>query len=192
QLSLIAKWTAMKKDAPDNIKVEVTAGKPATAALNIELEKQTVDAYNVVGMIEGRDPQLKREAIVIGAHYDHLGRGGAGSLAANSTDIHFGADDNASGTSAIIELARRFAKEKDNKRTIIFIAFGGEEEGLLGSKYYTEHPVFPLENTVAMINLDMVGRLKDNKLTVGGIGTASEMKGLIQSNNTAAAFALQL
>src|SRR5690606_39960369 len=96
QLSLIAKWTAMKKDAPDNIKVEVTADKPVTAALNIELEKQTVDAYNVVGIIEGRDPQLRREAIVIGAHYDHLGRGGAGSLAANSTDIHFGADDNAS------------------------------------------------------------------------------------------------
>jgi hypothetical protein len=192
ELGEIAKWTAMKKDAPAGVKVEVVSSKPATATLKIELEKQTVDAYNVVGIIEGRDPQLKREAIVIGAHYDHLGHGGAGSLAANSTDIHFGADDNASGTSAIIELARRFAKEKDNKRTIVFIAFGGEEEGLLGSKYYTEHPVFPLENTVAMINLDMVGRLKDNKLTVGGIGTASEMKDLVEKKNLPALFTLQL
>lgn len=181
QLAEIAKWTAMKKDAPEGIRVEVVGNKPATASIKIELEKQTVDAYNVIGILEGRDPRLKREAIVIGAHYDHLGRGGAGSLAANSTDIHFGADDNASGTSAIMELARRFAKEKNNKRTIIFIAFGGEEEGLLGSKYYTEHPIFPIENTVAMINLDMVGRLKDNKLTVGGMGTAKEWNFMVKS-----------
>ncbi len=181
QLAEIAKWTAMKKDAPEGIRVEVVGNKPATASLKVELEKQTVDAYNVIGILEGRDPRLKREAIVIGAHYDHLGRGGAGSLAANSTDIHFGADDNASGTSAIMELARRFAKEKDNERTIIFIAFGGEEEGLLGSKYYTEHPIFPIENTVAMINLDMVGRLKDNKLTVGGMGTAGEWRSILDT-----------
>lgn len=187
-LAEIAKWTAMKKDAPDGIKVEVISSKPAAASLKIELEKQTVDAYNVIGILEGRDSRLKREAIVIGAHYDHLGHGGAGSLAANSTDIHFGADDNASGTSAILELARRFAKEKDNKRTIIFIAFDGEEEGLLGSKYYTEHPLFPLENTVAMINLDMVGRLKDNKLTVGGIGTAGEWRGILTKFGAKAQF----
>lgn len=183
ELAEIEKWVAMKKDAPQIIKIEVMNAANNTAALAIDLEKETVDAYNVIGVIEGRDPQLKREAIVIGAHYDHLGRGGQGSLEANSTAIHFGADDNASGTSAIIELARRFAKEKDNKRTIIFIAFSGEEEGLLGSKYYVEHPVFPLENTVAMINLDMVGRLKDNKLTIGGIGTAAEMKSLVENTN---------
>ena len=183
ELAEIEKWVAMKKDAPQIIKIEVMNAANNTAALVIDLEKETVDAYNVIGVIEGRDPQLKREAIVIGAHYDHLGHGGQGSLEANSTAIHFGADDNASGTSAIIELARRFAKEKDNKRTIIFIAFSGEEEGLLGSKYYVEHPVFPLENTVAMINLDMVGRLKDNKLTIGGIGTAAEMKSLVENTN---------
>ncbi len=180
ELADITKWIAMKKDAPGNIQIEVTNASNNSAAMKIELEKQTVDAYNVIGMIEGRDPQLKREAIIIGAHYDHLGHGGQGSLDANSTAIHFGADDNASGTSAIIELARRFAKDKDNKRTIIFIAFSGEEEGLLGSKYYVEHPVFPLENTVAMINLDMVGRLKDNKLTIGGIGTASEWRKFVE------------
>lgn len=140
-------------------------------------------AYNVIGILDGHDNTLKNEAIVIGAHYDHLGRGGQGSLAANSTEIHHGADDNASGTAAVIELARQFAKEKKNKRTLIFIAFSGEEDGLFGSKYYVNNPVFPLEKTVAMINLDMVGRLKDDKLTIGGIGTASEWKALVESQN---------
>lgn len=140
-------------------------------------------AYNVIGILDGHDKVLKNEAIVIGAHYDHLGRGGQGSLAANSTEIHHGADDNASGTAAIIELARQFAREKKNKRTIIFIAFSGEEDGLFGSKYYVNNPVFPLDKTVAMINLDMVGRLKDNKLTVGGIGTAEEWKKKVEGFN---------
>ena len=137
----------------------------------------------MIGILEGRDDVLKNEAIVIGAHYDHLGRGGQGSLAVNSSDIHHGADDNASGTAAIIELARYFAKEKINKRTLIFIAFSGEEEGLIGSKYYVNNPVFPLEKTVAMINLDMVGRMKDRKMTVGGIGTATEWKILVKRHN---------
>ncbi|HEY2847175.1 MAG TPA: M28 family peptidase, partial [Pyrinomonadaceae bacterium] len=87
---------------------------------SVNLVKKSVDAYNVVGVLRGTDPQLKNEAIVIGAHYDHLGHGGAGSLAVNSTAIHHGADDNASGTAAIIELARRFAAKHDNKRTLIF------------------------------------------------------------------------
>lgn len=141
-------------------------------------------AYNVVGVLEGRDKILKNEAIVIGAHYDHLGRGGQGSLAANSTDIHHGADDNASGTAAIIELARQFAKDRSNKRTLIFIAFSGEEDGIFGSKYYVDNPVFPLDKTVAMINLDMVGRLKDDMLTIGGIGTATEWKSLVENANS--------
>lgn len=139
--------------------------------------------YNIIGILDGNDKVLRNEAIVIGAHYDHLGRGGQGSLSTNSTDIHHGADDNASGTAAIIELARAFAKEKKNKRTIIFIAFSGEEDGLFGSKYYVSNPVFPLDKTVAMINLDMVGRLNDNKLTVGGIGTASEWKSIVNAKN---------
>ena len=142
-----------------------------------------VEAYNVVGILPGADAVLKSEAIVVGAHYDHLGKGGQGSLAANSTAIHYGADDNASGVAATLELARYFAKTKTNKRTLIFIAFGGEEEGLLGSKFYTNNPAFPLDKTVTMINLDMVGRLNENKLNVGGIGTASEWRGLIEAHN---------
>ncbi len=144
---------------------------------------KSFDASNVIGILEGRDPVLKNEAIVIGAHYDHLGRGGAGSLAANSTEIHHGADDNASGVAAIIEIARQFARERNNKRTLIFIAFSGEEEGLFGSNFYVNNPIFPLDKTIAMINLDMVGRLKDNKLTIGGVGTASEWKSLVEFNN---------
>ncbi|HLM01863.1 MAG TPA: M20/M25/M40 family metallo-hydrolase [Pyrinomonadaceae bacterium] len=143
----------------------------------------TVEAYNVVGILEGTDAVLKNEAIVVGAHYDHLGKGGTGSLAANSTAIHHGADDNASGVAAMLEMARRFAAEKKNKRTIVFVAFGGEEEGLLGSRFYINNPAFPLDKTVAMINLDMVGRLNENKLTVGGIGTANEWRDLVNSNN---------
>jgi len=185
ELAEIEKWLAMKTNAPPGQQAETRAvgsvppkrpERKAFAQLKINLVKNQVEAYNVIGILEGNDPLLKNEAIVIGAHYDHLGKGGQGSLAVNSNEIHHGADDNASGTSAILEIARQFAKEKKNKRTIIFIAFGGEEEGLLGSKFYVNNPVFPLEKTVAMINLDMVGRLKDNRLTVGGIGTASEWR----------------
>ena len=152
----------------------------------VKLVKKQADAYNIVGILPGNDPNLKNEAIVIGAHYDHLGHGGPGSLAANSTEIHHGADDNASGVAAIIEMARALAKEKKNKRTIIFIAFSGEEEGLFGSQYYVNNPVFPLDKTIAMINLDMVGRLKDDKLTIGGMGTASEWKEIVEEKNTTA------
>ncbi|MFN0277054.1 MAG: M20/M25/M40 family metallo-hydrolase [Pyrinomonadaceae bacterium] len=141
------------------------------------------DTANVIGILPGTDPLLKSEAIVIGAHYDHLGYGGSSSLAANSTEIHHGADDNASGVAAIIELARQFARERKNKRTLIFIAFSGEEEGLFGSKFYVDNPVLPLGKTIAMINLDMVGRLKDKKLTIGGVGTSDIWKGLIADRN---------
>lgn len=161
--------------------------------LDVELVRKNAPAYNVIGILEGSDPKLKNEVIVIGAHYDHLGLGGAGSLAANQGGIHYGADDNASGTAGLLELARIFsANRKQIRRTIVFIAFSGEEEGLIGSNYYVNHPVFPLQQTVAMINMDMIGRLKDNKLTIGGVGTASEWKDLIQNSNKANVAALSM
>ena len=175
-------FIALRKDAGE-IGLNLTNRPKASAELKIDLVKKQAEAYNIIGILEGTDPLLKNEAIVIGAHYDHLGHGGSDSLAVNSTEIHHGADDNASGTAAMLELARQFAAEKKNKRTLIFMAFSGEEEGLLGSKFYTNNPVFPLDKTVAMINMDMVGRLKDNKLTVGGIGTAAEWKALIEQKN---------
>jgi len=160
-----------------------SAFSTASASGSIDLVKKTADAYNVVGYLPGTDPKLKNEAIVFGAHYDHLGHGGQGSLAVNSTEIHHGADDNASGTAALIEVARQYAAKRNNKRTLIFIGFSGEEEGLLGSKYYVNNPLYPLDKTIAMLNLDMVGRLKDKKLNVGGIGTAEEWRDLVTKKN---------
>ena len=153
--------------------------------LAINLVRREVEEANVVGIVNGADPVLKNEFVVIGAHYDHLGRGGEGSLAPREGDIHHGADDNASGTAGLLELARMFASSDSPRprRTIVFIAFSGEEEGLLGSNYYVNHPLKPLENTVAMINMDMIGRSKNNKLIVGGVGTAEGWRDLITSGN---------
>lgn len=154
---------------------------PWMISLTTTVTRNEVPSYNVVGVLEGSDPILKRENIIIGAHYDHLGRGGEGSLAPKSGEIHHGADDNASGTAGLIELARIFGAQKPKlKRTLIFIAFSGEEEGLLGSNYYVNHPLAPLTNTVGMINMDMIGRMKDRKLIIGGVGTAKEWRGLIE------------
>lgn len=152
-------------------------------SISTNLIRREVEAANVVGIVNGSDPVLKNEFIVIGAHYDHLGRGGEGSLAPREGDIHHGADDNASGTAGLLELARRFASyEHRPRRTIVFIAFSGEEEGLLGSSYYVNHPLKPLENTVAMINMDMIGRMKNNKLIVGGVGTAQGWRKVLDSS----------
>jgi aminopeptidase YwaD len=154
-------------------------------SLSTDIVRNETPAYNVAGMIEGSDPLLKNEVIVIGAHYDHLGRGGegSGSLAPRGGEIHHGADDNASGTAGVLELARLFSAQKPRpKRTIVFIAFSGEEEGLLGSNYYVNHPLLPLANTVAMINMDMIGRMKDGRLIVGGVGTAKEWRDIMSAD----------
>jgi Zn-dependent M28 family amino/carboxypeptidase len=151
-----------------------------------DLVRQEVAAYNIVGIIDGSDPMLKKEAIVIGAHYDHLGRGGEGSLAQKPGEVHHGADDNASGVAGMLELARVFTFSRPKlRRTIVFIAFSGEEEGLLGSNYYVNNPVVPLTNTIAMINMDMIGRSRDRKLVVGGVGTAEGWRPLIEAANSA-------
>lgn len=158
-----------------------------TLRLSTDIVRNETPAYNVVAMLEGSDPLLKNEVIIIGAHYDHLGRGGegTGSLAPRSGDIHHGADDNASGTAGVLELARLFSAQKPRpKRTLVFMAFGGEEEGLLGSNYYVNHPLLPLANTVAMINMDMIGRMKDGRLIIGGVGTAKEWRDFMSSEKT--------
>jgi hypothetical protein len=154
-------------------------------AISTEIVRREAPAANVVGILEGADAKLKDEVVVIGAHYDHLGRGGQGSLAGREGEIHHGADDNASGVAGLLELARTFAKERESvRRTLVFIAFGGEEEGLLGSSYYVRNPSLPLARTVAMINLDMIGRMKENRLIVGGVGTAQEWKTWIAEANS--------
>lgn len=151
--------------------------------LNVNVNRIESPSFNVIGILPGTDPKLKNEAIVIGAHYDHLGLGGEGSLAPREGEVHHGADDNASGTAGMLELARMFSAQKP-RRTIVFIAFSGEEEGLIGSNYYVNHPVVPLANTVAMINMDMIGREKGNKLIVGGVGTAQDWRKLIDTENS--------
>jgi aminopeptidase YwaD len=161
----------------------------AKLSLSTDLIRREVPASNVVGILDGSDPVLKNEVIVVGAHYDHLGRGGEGSLAPKEGDIHHGADDNASGTAGLLELARIFSQQHPRpRRTIVFIAFSGEEEGLLGSNYYVNHPIVPLANTVAMINMDMIGRMKDNKLIVGGVGSAQGWRDLVARSNVEASF----
>jgi hypothetical protein len=146
---------------------------------------------NVIGLLPGHDPNLRNEAVIVGAHYDHLGLGGFGSLDPDSTGkVHNGADDNASGAAMLIQIASRLAQAPP-ARTVLFIAFSGEELGLLGSAYYVKQPVYPLTTTSAMINLDMVGRLRNGRLIVYGTRTAKEFPALIDSLNWHAGFDLK-
>jgi acetylornithine deacetylase/succinyl-diaminopimelate desuccinylase-like protein len=145
--------------------------------------QRSTEVKNVVGVLEGKGP-LANETIILGAHYDHLGRGGQGSLAPWTSDIHNGADDNASGTTGLLEVAYRLAQRKTkSRRRIVFIAFSAEERGLLGSAHYVREPRFPLANTVAMINMDMVGRMAENKLIITGTGTSPVWNPLIDRLN---------
>ena len=134
---------------------------------------------NVVALLEGSDSELRAEAIVVGAHYDHLGWGGVGSLAPDERAVHNGADDNASGVAALLEVARSLASGPRPARSIVFIAFTGEESGLLGSAHHVGNPAVPIARTRAMLNMDMVGRLGDRPLIVNGRGTAQEWPRLI-------------
>jgi Zn-dependent M28 family amino/carboxypeptidase len=137
------------------------------------LKKQVVKTCNIIGFIEGNDPVLKSEYIVLGAHYDHLGLGGPSSKSEKRGVVYHGADDNASGTAALLEIAEKMvSKKKELKRSVIFIAFGAEEQGLLGSKYFVQNPLVPLHQIKLMINMDMVGRLNAKKhIYMGGAGT---------------------
>ncbi len=155
--------------------------------INVKLEGtskvvfQKTNTRNVIGIIEGSDPKLKKEYVVIGAHFDHLGWGGptTSSREPELHEIHYGADDNGSGVSGILEMTEKLANAK-LRRSVIIIAFGAEEIGTIGSKYFTMHPTIEKESIVAMVNLDMVGRLKDTKeVTVSGVGTSKEGEELL-------------
>jgi hypothetical protein len=133
-------------------------------------------------MLPGEDETLKNEYLIFGAHYDHLGMGGPGSSsrAVDTVGVHHGADDNASGVALLIEMAGRFAGTKgSHKRSLVFVAFTGEEVGMFGSKHFADNSVIDLSKVNAMINLDMVGRLKDTKeFSINGVGTADSLKEL--------------
>jgi len=157
-----------------------------TIAGEVFLEKRALQVKNVIASIQGRGA-LSNETVVIGAHYDHVGMGGPGSLAPGTIEVHNGADDNASGTAALLEISKRFAMQPNDdsqaRRRLVFIAFTSEERGLLGSRHYVTHPRFAIESTVAMINLDMVGRMSDKQLIIFGTGSSSRFDSLVDRVN---------
>lgn len=160
--------------------------KNSSANISTNIKEIEAISWNVGGYLEGNDPELKKEWLIIGAHFDHLGMGGEGSLyRGKEPQIHNGADDNASGTAGVMELAEKFASQNDKlKRSVAFFTFSGEELGLLGSNYLVNHLPFPTEEAVTMINMDMIGRLKDSSLIVYGTGTSSDWKDILNKYNT--------
>ncbi|HEX9292772.1 MAG TPA: M20/M25/M40 family metallo-hydrolase [Gemmatimonadales bacterium] len=164
--------------------------RDAPAVLHTALGGTTT--RNVVAVIPGTSRTLRGEVVVVGAHYDHLGLGGFGALDPDSTGrVHNGADDNASGTAALLEIGRQLA-HRQPARTVVLVAFSGEELGTLGSSYFVQHPTpEPIDSLYAMLNLDMVGRLRNARLLALGAGTAREFPALLDSLNTPPRFDLR-
>jgi hypothetical protein len=188
-------------DIDNGLKPQSVALTGWTAALEVNVQREKRAVKNIVGVLEGAGPHAE-ETVVIGAHYDHLGYGGrgTGSLSRDQKEptIHHGADDNGSGTTTIMELARRFGEMPNRQgRRLVFMAFTGEEMGLLGSDHYCKDPLIPLEKTVAMVNLDMVGRLrpdvetKKDKIFIYGTGTSKEFDGQLTELNKKYDFQMQ-
>ena len=160
--------------------------------IRTEVSQKKSILRNVIGFLPGTDPALRDQVIVIGAHYDHLGLGEEDSLSPSAVgQIHHGADDNASGTAGMMELARFYSEPENRLRhSMLFMGFSGEEVGLLGSAHYVEAPLIPPERTIAMINLDMIGRVSRNRLYVGGVGTSPQFRQWIQEENQSGEFQL--
>jgi len=168
----------------DSLRTPHSFAIPIKVKASTELMHTRVKTQNVIGIIESGDTDHKDEYILIGAHYDHLGMGGpgSGSRKPDTTAVHNGADDNASGVAGIMEIARNLSANKAKlKRSVIVVAFGAEEMGLLGSKYFIANPVVNLNKIKAMVNLDMIGRLKPDTraLLVGGTGTSAEAEDIL-------------
>jgi hypothetical protein len=184
--------TCIEQDIDRTLKPHSVALTGWTADLEVKVSRsnQMLPLRNVIGYLEGRGP-LAKEMVVVGAHMDHVGYGGFGSrIGVKKPIIHHGADDNGSGSTSIMELARRFAAMPNRDgRKIVFMTFSGEELGLLGSRYFCDHPLIELKDVAAMINLDMVGRMsqdqesKKGKLQVEGTGSAKMWDPLIEQLN---------
>ncbi len=162
-------------------------GVTARIATDVVRERKTV--RNVIGAYPGSDPVLKDEWVVIGAHYDHLGLGDHSSLAPSQVgQPHHGADDNASGTAGVMEIARIVSANRPRwKRSVLFMAYAGEEIGLLGSAHFVNNPTVKIESINAMLNMDMIGRLREtNRLFVGGVGTSPSLRPAVEEINKAA------
>jgi Zn-dependent M28 family amino/carboxypeptidase len=181
------------------LKPQSTELKGWTVSLEVKSKRDKLPLRNVIGVLEGMGP-LANETVVVGAHYDHLGYGGAGGSLGRlkKMAIHHGADDNGSGSTAVMELARRLAAIPDREgRRVVFMTFSGEELGLLGSAHYAKEPLYPLKDTVFMLNLDMVGRLRPDKdpkrdrLLAEGIGTGKDFEKLVDEWNKTRDFDLK-
>ncbi len=167
----------------EDLKPRSFAIEGVETALTVDVRRATVTVANILGYLPANGPRggWRREHIVIGAHYDHLGLGEKGSRDRRSRGlVHNGADDNASGVAGLLELARVFSLEANRPRGILFAAFAGEELGLRGSYHYTNHSTLPLKDAVAMINLDMIGRLRHDVLYLGGIDRLPQLQGWIE------------
>ena len=164
---------------------------PESATITVTLKRTRAEMRNVIGWIRGRDTT---RTLVVGAHFDHLGYGGESSLAPDSRLPHLGADDNASGVAAMLRVAAWEASRaaaRPPAHNLVFCAFAGEEMGLVGSSHFVDAPTRPLESLDAMLNMDMVGRLRDNRLMVMGVGTAAEFPELIEHANRSSRFDLK-
>ncbi len=153
------------------------------------VEPRLIHGRNVCGLLRAGAPDAIDEVLVVGAHHDHLGRGAPGTLARTPEErrqIHNGADDNASGTTGLLEIARALAPRRDRlRRSVLFLTFTGEERGLLGSLHWVEHPTLPLARVAAMVNMDMIGRLDGRKLFVGGVGTSPAFRLILEEGRAA-------
>ncbi len=186
KVSVLDEWLKAAGKDLDGIQAAIDAGlKPQSFDLpgtirvqaRTDLKREIANVRNIAAYLPGETS----EYIVIGAHYDHLGLGEQFSMSPSEVGKpHPGADDNASGVAGVLELARMFASRPKQKRGILFLAFAGEELGLLGSRYFVDHPAMPLDNAVAMINLDMIGRVRDGRVFVGGSRTGSTLGPLVE------------
>ncbi len=184
--AIVNKWLAPTGKSIEGVEADIdktlhpeSFALPETLRLdmNIDIAREVKTVHNVGAYLPGET----NEYVVIGAHYDHLGLGEQFSMAPSlAGTVHPGADDNASGTAGVIELARWFSHQPKHHRGILFLTFAGEELGLLGSSYYVNHPVLPLKDAVAMINMDMIGRIRDRKVYLGGVGTGSTFAALLK------------
>ena len=183
------RWLAMAGKKSEDLTADIDKElKPRSFALPeslrvelaVEVKRELRTVRNVAAYLPGETP----EYIIVGAHYDHLGLGEQFSMAPSMAGTpHLGADDNASGTAGVLELARWFADRPKRKRGVLFLVFAGEELGLLGSSFYVNNPKLPLDKAVAMINLDMIGRVKEDKVYVGGAGTGTGLKAILEDAN---------
>ncbi len=160
-------------------------GTRARVATEVTRNRKTV--RNVIGALEGSDPVLKNEWVVVGGHYDHLGLGERDSMTPSQIgQVHHGADDNASGTAGVMEVARVAANDdRQWKRSALFMAFAAEEIGLLGSAHFVNNPTVPIGSITAMINMDMIGRITNNRVFVGGVGTSPNYRTVLEQLNAA-------